>query len=168
MVKKEKIDIFTPRPYFSVFSSLPHHANFQMKYVNSFLCHCSLSPPGASGIRVFRTSVRRPGSVLYFKDIIQVKIFVQGRISRSINGSKLIFHMSLYLYGTKKKTCIKYFSIGFLMEKYLTHGFFVPSYLPFWSYAPLKKSKQNLMHAISYEPCMLGFWNFIYGFLMEK
>ena len=43
-----------------------------------------------------------------------------------------------------------------------------PSYLPFWSYASLKKSEWNLMHAISYEPCMLGFWNFIYGFLMEK
>ena len=25
-----------------------------------------------------------------------------------------------------------------------------------------------LMHAISYEPCMLGFWNFIYGFLMKN
>ena len=37
-----------------------------------------------------------------------------------------------------------------------------PSYLPFWSYALLKKSEWNLMHAISYEPCMLGFWNFIY------
>ena len=36
------------------------------------------------------------------------------------------------------------------------------SYLPFWSYAPLKKSEWNLMHAISYEPCMLGFWNFSY------
>ena len=46
--------------------------------------------------------------------------------------------------------------------------FSCPSYPPFWSYAPLKKSEQNLMHAISYEPCMLGFWNFIYGFLMEK
>ena len=42
------------------------------------------------------------------------------------------------------------------------------SCLPFWSYAPLKKPERNLMHAISYEPCMLGFWNFIYGFLMEK
>ena len=28
----------------------------------------------------------------------QVKIFVQGRISRPINGSKLIFHMRMYLY----------------------------------------------------------------------
>ena len=42
------------------------------------------------------------------------------------------------------------------------------SYLPFWSYAPLKKSVWNLMHAISYEPYMLGFWHFIYGFSMEK
>ena len=24
------------------------------------------------------------------------------------------------------------------------------------------------MHAISYEPCMLGFRNFIYGFLIKK
>ena len=29
--------------------------------------------------------------------------------------------------------------------------------LPFWSYASLKKSEWNLMHAISYEPCMLVF-----------
>ena len=42
------------------------------------------------------------------------------------------------------------------------------SYLPFWSYTPLKQSEWNLMHAVSYEPCMLGFWNFIYGFLMEN
>ena len=25
-----------------------------------------------------------------------------------------------------------------------------------------------LMHNITFEPCMLGFWNFIYGFLMKK
>ena len=49
-----------------------------------------------------------------------------------------------------------------------THFFSCPYYLTFWSYAPLKKSEWNLMHAISNEPCMLGFWNFIYGFLMEK
>ena len=28
----------------------------------------------------------------------QVKIFVQGRIARPINASKLIFHMRVYLY----------------------------------------------------------------------
>ena len=32
----------------------------------------------------------------------QVKIFVQGRISRSIDGSKLIFHMRMYLYQTSR------------------------------------------------------------------
>ena len=42
--------------------------------------------------------------------------------------------------------------------------------ISFWSYILCKKSEWNLMHAISYiyEPCMLGFWNSIYGFLMEK
>ena len=35
--------------------------------------------------------------------------------------------------------------------------------MPLW-----KKSEWNLMHAISYEPCMLGFWNFIHGFHVEK
>ena len=32
----------------------------------------------------------------------QVRIFVQGRISRPINGSKLIFHMRMYLYQTSR------------------------------------------------------------------
>ena len=32
--------------------------------------------------------------------IIKVKIFVQGRILSSTNGSKLIFHMRMYLYMT--------------------------------------------------------------------
>ena len=34
--------------------------------------------------------------------IIKVKIFVQGRVSRPINGSKLIFHMVMYLYKTSR------------------------------------------------------------------
>ena len=32
---------------------------------------------------------------------------------------------------------------------------------------PCVPSSHFLMHAISYEPCMLGFWNLIHGFLME-
>ena len=32
----------------------------------------------------------------------QVKIFVQGSISRPINGSKLIFNLRMYLYETSK------------------------------------------------------------------
>ena len=34
--------------------------------------------------------------------IDQVKIFVQHRISRPVNGSKLIFHLRLYLYETSR------------------------------------------------------------------
>ena len=34
--------------------------------------------------------------------MVEVKIFVQGRISRSVNGSKLIFHMRMYLYETSR------------------------------------------------------------------
>ena len=34
--------------------------------------------------------------------IIKVKIFVQGRILSSTNGSKLIFHMKMYLYETSR------------------------------------------------------------------
>ena len=37
-----------------------------------------------------------------FGQIVKVKIFVQGRISRLINGSKLIFHMRMYLYETSR------------------------------------------------------------------
>ena len=32
----------------------------------------------------------------------QVKIFVKGRISVPINGSKFIFHMRMYLYETNR------------------------------------------------------------------
>ena len=48
-----------------------------------------------SGCPYVRTSVhpsvRRPGY-----------IFVQGRISRPINGRKLIFHLRMYLYETSR------------------------------------------------------------------
>ena len=54
---------------------------------------------------------------------------------------------------------------GKLAEPYF---FSCLTHLPFWSYASLKKWEWDLMHAISYQPCMLAFWNFIYGFLMEK
>ena len=37
-----------------------------------------------------------------FGQIIKVKIFVQGRILSSTTGSKLIFHMRMYLYETSR------------------------------------------------------------------
>ena len=39
---------------------------------------------------------------LDFGQVIKVKIFVQGRLSRPINGSKFIFHMNMYLYKTSR------------------------------------------------------------------
>ena len=33
---------------------------------------------------------------------------------------------------------------------------------------PCVRPLQFLMHSITSEPCMLGFWNFIYGFFMKK
>ena len=41
-----------------------------------------------------------PGLTSVLGQIIKVKIFVQGRISRHIYGSKLIFHIRMYLYET--------------------------------------------------------------------
>ena len=35
---------------------------------------------------------------LDFGQIIKVKIFVKGGISRPINGSKLLFHFRMYIY----------------------------------------------------------------------
>ena len=37
-----------------------------------------------------------------FGQITMVKIYVQGRILSSTNGSKLIFHMRMYLYETSR------------------------------------------------------------------
>ena len=48
-----------------------------------------------------------------------------------------------------------------------TH-FFLVRVISLSGVMPVWKNQRNLMHAISYEPCMLGFWSFIYGFLMEK
>ena len=57
-----------------------------------------LQPQPAGGNTAFRLSVRaniRPS-------VDQVKIFVQSRISRPINGSKLIFHVRMYLYEASR------------------------------------------------------------------
>ena len=43
-----------------------------------------------------------PGLTSVLGQIIKVKIFVQGRILSSNNGSKLIFHIRMYLYETSR------------------------------------------------------------------
>ena len=87
----------------------------------------------------------------YWFWVVRACVHLSIRSSRTVHARVLKFHI--------------WIPHGKIVD---THCFICPSYLPFWSYAPLKKSEWNLMHAISYEPCMLGFWNFKYGFLMEK
>ena len=75
-------------------------------------------------------------------------------------GFGLSFRASICLSKTVCTRVLK-FHIWIPYGKIAETSFFsCPSYLPFWSYAPLKKSDQNPMHAISYEPCMLGFLKF--------
>ena len=46
--------------------------------------------------------IERLGCPYVRTSVDQVKIFVQGRISKPINGSKLIFHMRMYLYENSR------------------------------------------------------------------
>ena len=41
--------------------------------------------------------IERSGCLYVHPSVDQVNIFVQGRISRPVNGSKLIFHVRMYL-----------------------------------------------------------------------
>ena len=76
-------------------------------------------------------------------------------------GFGLCVHASVHSWRTMHTRVLK-FHIWIPHGKIADTCFFsCPSYLPFWSYALLK-------NAISCEPCMLGFWNFIYEFLMKK
>ena len=47
-------------------------------------------------------AIERAGYPYVRPSVDQVKIFVQGRISRPINGSKLTFHLRMYLYETSR------------------------------------------------------------------
>ena len=63
-----------------------------------FLCPRGLGPPGAQSVRVVCMCV----CVYVRPSVDQVNIFVQGRISRPINGSNLIFHIRVYLRETSR------------------------------------------------------------------
>ena len=58
-----------------------------------------MSPAGIYKSHYLLTYISRSTD---FGQIIKDKIFVQGRISRFFNGSKLIFHMRMYLYETSR------------------------------------------------------------------
>ena len=46
--------------------------------------------------------IERSGCQYVHTSVDKVEIFIQGSISRPINGSKLIFHMRMYLYETSR------------------------------------------------------------------
>ena len=46
--------------------------------------------------------IERLGCPYMHTSVGKVNIFVQGRILRLINGSKVIFHMDMYLYETNR------------------------------------------------------------------
>ena len=73
------------------------------------------------------------------------------RSSRTVHARVLKFHIGIP-HG-------KIFDAHFFLVRVIS----LSGVMPLWI-----KSEWNLMHAISYEPCKLGFWNFMYGFLMEK
>ena len=54
----------------------------------------------ASARRRWGGGIERWGCPYVCPSVDKVKIFVQGRISRPINGSKLIFYMRMYLCET--------------------------------------------------------------------
>ena len=138
--------------------------------------HCLVSPEGKK-IRFFEKAEHAAAEYLYGPCLC----FIMPPTSKKLRGHigfvlsvrapvHPCFRSSHFLmHAISNEPCMLgfwNFIYAFLMEKQLTHIFSCPSYLPFWSYSPLKKSEWNLIQAICYEPCMLGFWNFIYGFLM--
>ena len=111
------------------------------------------------------------GIMSQYDPIFDLNIFV---------GHWPIFHAPVIMHPTSKKligfglsvhasVCQKLcmlgfwnFTYGFLVEKYVTHIFFLIRVISLSGVMPLWiKSEWNLMHAIFYEPCMLGFWNFL-------
>ena len=60
-----------------------------------------MSPAGVYKSHDFMTYISRSTDFGLWPDY-QVKFFVQGRISRPINRSKLIFHMRMYRYETSR------------------------------------------------------------------
>ena len=72
------------------------HPRFEQHFLNNLSCFFAPQPWPARGIEL-------SGFPYVRLSLDQVKIFVQGRISRPINGSKLILHKRIYLYETSRK-----------------------------------------------------------------
>ena len=82
--------------------------------------------------------------------IDQVKIFVQGRTSRPINGSKLIFHMRMYLYETSRN-----------IQEPWPHDLY---FMVHWLQTLVRLSRLSFLSKVeSQDLLMVASWYFIWG-----
>ena len=123
-------------------------------YFKKITCHIlSFYAPVAlarCGHRVFGLSVC--AYVCLSED--QVKIFGQSRISRPVNGSKLIFHMRIYLYETSRN----------IQEPWPHDLYFMVHWL--WTLARLSRLR-FLSKVESQDLLMVASWYFIWGISMR-
>ena len=114
----------------------------------SLFCILSISELGWA--RRGRGGVKLDFKILHlyapnFEEVDGAYWFQVLRSSRIVHARILKFHILLIPHGKIADTC--YFSC--------------PSYLPFWSYAPLKKSEWNLVSKISQKVYELRVWNLV-------
>ena len=96
-----------------------------------------------------------------FPSVDQVLSYILKTLSRlrflsKVESQDLLMVASWYFIwdcismGQKKKMCVEYFSIGFLMEKYLKHVFFCPELSPFLEVCPFEKiqTKSDACHIV--------------------
>ena len=121
--KKENGKKYTRRQILWLIYAFVHLGDslaYQVPIANTAICKCSFPPNtvckytvceiesqdllmvwgsiSMKPVRIYKTSwpIFHDPLTLDFSQIIKVKIFVQGRPSRPVNGSKLIFHMRMY------------------------------------------------------------------------
>ena len=90
-----KVKIFVPCRF-----SRPINGSKLILHMRVYLCEVSRN---IQQLCVYLWPIFHRPLILDFVQIIKVKIFVQGRILSSTNGSKLIFYMCMCLYKTSWK-----------------------------------------------------------------
>ena len=99
--------------------------------------------------------IERLGCPYVHPSVDQVKIFVQGSISRPINGSKLIFHMRVYLYETSRN----------IQEPWPHDLYFTVHWL--WTLARLSRLR-FLFKVESQDLIMVASWYFIWWCIVTR
>ena len=142
-------DIWTP--YFGIMSQYDPMFDFKI-----FVGHCDLYFMVQWFCLIFDIWTSYFGIMSQYDPIFDLNIFVghwpifHAPVIMPPTSKKLMGHIGFGLSvraSVHQKPCMLgfwNFIYGFLVEKYLTHIFFsCPSYLPFWSYAPLNKIRMK-------------------------